>query len=402
MRNIGIVKTNSYYYWYISIVIFFSLWIVYYRLPYISIFYIPAIIIIFLRSKYDIILRKDELVFIFIFIVYQSLPSSYQSIERNIGNVVNAVFIIALFFLRKEEIECIFIKVKYILVVILFFGFIFYTINLFGDIIKPFDVFVNEVNRLYVIYPFYVVEYPNFSYFDITEVWRFRSVFDEPGYLGTLAFFLLYIDSFDFSKKYNFLIFLCGLFTFSMAYYILCMIYYMLYSKEKIALILFSVMIILIFGYIYYNVNPEIMNRFISRFEISNTYEFAGDSRGGFMSTIDIYNSVISQDAISVLFGNGKLSYNHLQNGVDIRISDPTWVRIIYEYGLLYFILFITFLVRFSAVNINGLLFGILFAISLYQRPEVFYPIWFLLLIYSRIKYLKGISKKSWLFAELS
>ncbi len=72
-----------------------------------------------------------------------------------------------------------------------------------------------------------VLNIRNYYFFlmiDNLDIFRFYSIFDEPGVLGTLSAFLLLGNRYDFSKRENVLILLGGFFTFSLAFYILTMI----------------------------------------------------------------------------------------------------------------------------------------------------------------------------------
>lgn len=84
----------------------------------------------------------------------------------------------------------------------------------------------------------------NFSYlflnhiFLLTNVYwegetsRFYSVFLEPGYLGSLLAFILYANRYDFKKKYNLIVLLALVATFSLAGYITSLIGYLLQRKH--------------------------------------------------------------------------------------------------------------------------------------------------------------------------
>lgn len=56
------------------------------------------------------------------------------------------------------------------------------------------------------------------------DYFRFYSMFDEPGVLGTISAFILYINNYNFRKKSNIIILLGSIFTYSMAFYILTLV----------------------------------------------------------------------------------------------------------------------------------------------------------------------------------
>ena len=79
---------------------------------------------------------------------------------------------------------------------------------------------------------------------------RFYSMFDEPGVVGTLGTFLLFANRYDFRKWYNIVMILSCLLTFSLAGYILTfigLIYFMVTHRKsfKMAFPLIAITIVL-------------------------------------------------------------------------------------------------------------------------------------------------------------
>lgn len=108
----------------------------------------------------------------------------------------------------------------------------------------------------------------NFSYlflnhiFLLTNVYwdeaaRFSSVFLEPGYIGSLLAFLLYANRYNFKKKYNVVLLVALLVTFSLAGYIISLVGYFLTKKHLIRVaIKYSIpMLLLIVGIVVFAVN---------------------------------------------------------------------------------------------------------------------------------------------------
>ena len=83
--------------------------------------------------------------------------------------------------------------------------------------------------------------------------YRFYSVFDEPGVLGTLSAFILYGNKYDFKKKENIVILIGCLFTYSMAFYMITLLGWLYQSARSFKRLIISiVVIILIVGALVY------------------------------------------------------------------------------------------------------------------------------------------------------
>lgn len=211
--------------------------------------------------------------------------------------------------------------------------------------------------------------YNNYLFFvtdSLRDYYRFYSVFDEPGVLGTLAAFILYGNQYDFSKKTNVVILIGAIFTYSLAFYLLTILGWIYQSGKSLKKVLLSLFTISCLSFILIAVLAEdqafqqsVMDRFmdISFDRIENR---TGESVNTFW---DKY--IQSSDCI---FGMG-LSY------IDTNFFDfgNSYKRFVIEYGLvglmMLIIMYINLVRKWNRFTMG--LF-ILFVLSFLQRPFAF------------------------------
>jgi hypothetical protein len=94
---------------------------------------------------------------------------------------------------------------------------------------------------------------------------RFYAFFNEPGELGTFMVALLYIQRFDLKKWYNVVFLVSGILSFSMAFYVSLMAWYVFFGNVKRKLV-FIIIALAAFTYLY---NNEIVYQLVfSRLEL--------------------------------------------------------------------------------------------------------------------------------------
>lgn len=90
----------------------------------------------------------------------------------------------------------------------------------------------------YNAYPFLVV--PNGL-----EMFKFFGCCDEPGAIGTICAVILLMRRFNFKQRENILILIFGLISFSLFFYMICLIYTLLFARTKYKVLLLSIFIAL-------------------------------------------------------------------------------------------------------------------------------------------------------------
>jgi hypothetical protein len=217
-----------------------------------------------------------------------------------------------------------------------------------------------------------------------TEIFRFYSVFDEPGVLGTLGAFVLFINKYDFRKIRNVIILLGCLFTFSMAFYVLILVGIFYYAITSLKRFIFLSLILLIIGYgvffflkDFHTFNIIILSRF-------NTFGMGlVESRTG-MELNRFFSEYVKSPQFFRGMGNNFLVKHNLNQGASYK-------QFLIQYGLcgamMLLFMYISLLMRKKNPNIAFLL--ILFILSFLQRPVAFTP-WQVILFscgVSRLRY---------------
>lgn len=205
-----------------------------------------------------------------------------------------------------------------------------------------------------------------FLTYDGLDFFRFYSVFDEPGVLGTLSAFILFGNRFNMKRWQNIVILLGGIFTYSMAFYVLTLLGYFycnLFSIKKIisSLLIFAcltfVLVFLLKDDLAFSLS--VIERFqdfgLNRIE-NRTGEVINEH---FMKML--YSPLI-------LFGEGPSFLIEHSNEVG-----ASYKLFIIEYGFLgVSALFFMYYSLIPIKNRDTLFFLFLFSLSFLQRPYAF------------------------------
>jgi hypothetical protein len=117
---------------------------------------------------------------------------------------------------------------------------------------------------------------------------RFQSIFTEPGHLGMISSFLLYINRYELKRKSVLIIFVSLIMSFSLAAYILLVMGYLIYITANSKNIYKSILIISIIvvslatvSYFYYNKYPDsiVSKLILRRLTFSETRGIRGNNR---------------------------------------------------------------------------------------------------------------------------
>lgn len=359
---------------YSAIVILFTSWTIYYHLPFVLLFYLG--LTIWTVSKYNPY-NKNKIFGFFVFFIlslWYFRPCNLE-IKPIVSGLITALTICSIFLIDKITIHKILDSLFVILSAIVAFGIIAFLLRFFNLYNFPQIATVRiEGGNDYAVFLFHTyTKLDNGLLLDF----RFTSIFDEPGYLGTIiAFYLIYQD-FNFNKLPNIILFIGGLFTFSLAFYILVLpfLFFNIIKKGRIVeLLIFSIIVVVLITQF-----SDLFDVFLRRAEFSGD-EYS-DSRGGLSEFMYNISTIKKQDLIHLLFGNGNDSYLKLNYGDNTRgVGNSCIFRLIYQIGILGVLYLILFIILNVQRNIKCIYFAIAFIFSLYQRPQVFEPIFILLL----------------------
>lgn len=213
------------------------------------------------------------------------------------------------------------------------------------------------------------------------HAFRFSFLLDEPGAVGTLATILLLIDSFSLKKWQNIVIFISGVLSLSLFFFI-CSFFFLVILKIRsfkgvASLLLIGIAVGAGFWYLSENYS-EVSIIFENRLNFEDG-QLAGDNRSS--DSFDrVYDNFLDSGD-GVLFGKGVGAHNKIAPGIQ------TYKMIVYDNGILYVILVLLFFGLYAYAELkkypSKLLLYIIFFLALYyQRPAyVFEFAYFFLLI---------------------
>lgn len=221
-----------------------------------------------------------------------------------------------------------------------------------------------------------------FVTFDNYAYERFYSMFDEPGVLGTFAAFVLFANQYNFKKKYLMVILIGGIFTYSLAFYVLtlCGYFFHLFKSKRnnfysnILLVLFLCLIIF-----FIKDDDSFQNILVERLiNIDDRVE----NRSAEVTGFDNYSFIDS------MFGKG---HSFISKNYIVGTSYKVFFLVHGILGAISLFIIYFSLIRHKLIYLYFLL--ILFFISFMQRPEAF-TAWQILLYASSLSYIKSIRNK--------
>lgn len=217
---------------------------------------------------------------------------------------------------------------------------------------------------------------------------RLCGLFNEPGYFGTILALILCVERLNLKKKSTWIFLIAGLLTFSLAFFLLLAIYLVFLSRNRPVLMVLLIIAIIVYLFILPNItfeNPEVQ-RFINRFMIENG-SLAGDNRSNIHVDNTLSKVLNSSDAFWG-YGGGYTS------AADFG-SISTYKSYVIDYGVIGFVLMYGSLLIAALIkagkNGDALAFVTCFFINVYQRPNIFAIVYFVVL-FGGIEYIKQTS----------
>lgn len=208
-----------------------------------------------------------------------------------------------------------------------------------------------------------------------SNAFRFYSMFDEPGVLGTLSAFILFANKYNFRDLKNVIILLGAIFSFSLAFYMISFLGYMFYAIKSFRKFCSSVIFLILLTFITYNLlkeNLAFQYSIINRFQTSNVENM--ESRTGYKASLFYKKFWATSDAVLGI-GDDRMRNEGLKEGQSYKLF-------VIEYGWLS-IVCLLFMYMTLAGKFNGavIMLFILYCLSFLQRPFAF-TIWQILLFY--------------------
>lgn len=328
-------------------------------------FLVLVLMVIVFSKKFSF---KNQTIF-FLYLVSFLYFGVYHNLSTiRISSFVSLLAILAIFNLESIDFSKGLIILRDLLFYVVFISIFAWFVNGIFNFYSPFSTLVygegkgdfgTTVLDNYVLY----IQEAN-SLFP-----RFYSVFDEPGMLGVLSAFILLGFKNDISNFRNFIIFLGGVFSFSLAFYSLFIISLMLINLKNTKYLIYFVLItfsIILFIFYFDFMNDSLSFLIFER--ISNFNDFGIEQR--MSDSLNVYYSNYIYSLASI-FGEGTDFFKYNSN----LLSGQGYKIFIIEYGVFGIVLIL--LLYFSLIRVrNWFSFCclIIFTLSFLQRPFLFTP----------------------------
>lgn len=330
-----------------------------------TIAYFFSILFLLLYSLKHIQFRIDNIFFFVVLFLFIMLYGLRNASFDTLVLTLSSVFV---FYLKKENCIKIVDYFATIYAFLLIFSIPIYICVIYMGIEFP-NIIIPPLNEQkeyeYLLYPFVLIPFGS----DIFLQFRFHFIHDEPGVVGTIAVFLLFINDYKLNNWKMWIIFLSGILSFSF-YFIVMSIIYLAWGKFKVFLLvgLLLSVVVLIFQ------DDEIVQRYIfDRFEYSESSGVEGNNRVR-PEFETAYNNFVKSD--NLLWGVGEIRN-------DPSLTSSSYKNIIFHDGIIYFSLFVFFFVLLAANKLRTIrsyfIYFLLLLGMLYQRPGINHVFYFFL-----------------------
>lgn len=219
------------------------------------------------------------------------------------------------------------------------------------------------------------------TYYSITP--RFTGTFEEPGWFGTWAAFFLCADDCNFKKKGNIILFLAGFLTFSLAFIMMLVVFYILKNLNSWKNWIWLVVLAVLFIFAIPNITTGIpaVDRLLQRMVITNE-GLVGDNRHGSLFAI-IWEQTINSNDIFLGHGAGYAEYFGTGIGQGLASIKSYVVNFgIVGTAIIFIPIFLASILRsVKEKNKLMLLYILITFISLYQRPYLFWEPYFIVFV---------------------
>lgn len=189
---------------------------------------------------------------------------------------------------------------------------------------------------------------------------RFHFITEEPGYIGTLLFFIIATLNREKYKKEYFIFFISGIITFSLAFYLLILLWSI--SSLKLSNFKFLLVPLVLYGAFYESINNLIVDRVVYKYEDGTL-----DNRNQ-KKVLQLYDEMWENGQIVIGMGNRAFQNLDIGSGSGVK-------RFIIHYGLFGFLLVFTSFTyvffRYNKVNYSNVVLLLLFWFSFYQRCDL-------------------------------
>ncbi len=332
----------------------------------INILSIPVFLVLF-TLKFNFT-KKNLLISLLLLVIY--IQMSFNS-EGGFSPQKYALLIPIIPFLHKEEIINIYHSFRKLFIILTIPSLIVLIFYIFGfqDIIPSYSV---NLGRPFIIYPGTAVQPVEINHIGSFQFYRISGFQTEPGWLSGICLFILVAERFDLNKKYNLIILLIGLISFSLAFYILFFSFVLLdFLINRNIIVLKRMRIVIVIVIIF--VSSGLAKTYISkRYEkVVNSKNIESEMRTTVSSKV-FFAYFFNQKTAKILLGNGHREDKKVKYEGAEGIS---YMAYLYDFGIInpLFIFSIIF-VMLNGSKPKSLKYIILIILigSFYQSPYIF------------------------------
>ena len=219
---------------------------------------------------------------------------------------------------------------------------------------------------------------------------RLCGLFNEPGAFGTLLGFLLCADNYNLKDRKNIILFIAACMTFSVAFVAISILFLLLKVRKQPHVIIPIIVagVFLIIMLVSFASDNPIVQVFIERFSFEDGLLSMDDRTNDKVDKV--FQAVIGGENFFWGYGTGYL------HSTDVEDTGSTYKTVIIDYGVLGFIILYGFVIlaalKKSKKNIRAINFVVCFALSIYQRPNIYTLVHFVVL-FGGIQYILSQSK---------
>lgn len=358
------------------------------------IMYALSIMIMFKKiSKIKISSILISFLFLIIYIItYLHVYGGESKITQKIGGLLLFFYLIMFCNLDKEKQANIFKIFVKIFVITLIPGLIYYIFELMG--ISLSIGIIQSENQLAYAQSAEGLNNTGIGYYKlyigavmrVSSNTRFSGIYDEAGLVGTIAALCLIANKLNIKSNWMKILLFVEIISFSLAGYILLIGYFLLNSiKNQKWKLVFGSIVILIVGYILLTIDTDnqLIKTLQERIILEDGIITIVNNR--LSSKFDIgYSQFENSDFLTKLigFGRGAATANEYING------SSSYKCSIYNYGyfgfgIMVFTIIVTYrkyLNKIFMEHWDEFCLLVIFILSIYQRPAIYYPYYFIIL----------------------
>lgn len=361
-----------------------------------GLYYIAPFLLLLVRvwhSDWKFSLEKKylfALIVLSMFFVHVNFFGYTSKTYLNPGHLFVLLQVILLISLKDGDKIIFFENIIKIFIIMTLPSLLFFVLDLIGidcsiGIIYSSHVGKAQAGVYYLHYPFGLVMRGEES------IPRLCGLFDEPGVVGTLAALLFSASYGKIAKKWSNLLFVIGFFSFSMAFYLLIIFFFLIEFIRRKSFKLFGVITcicVILFLLTNYNFSNQYISLIQRRIDLASFF-LVHDNRTGDSFNL-IFDDFLNSGGYPLFFGNG--------NGAaedSVMMFGSSYKTLVYNCGILGVFLFILFIyLCYKKIgNEKALPFVAVFLVSIYQRPFVFSAQYLAILILG-IFYASGFKSK--------